>query len=160
ANRSSLVAARAAPSMLALIVILCAQLMVVLDFSIVNVALPSLARELGLAAGTIKWVVTAYAITFGGLLILGCRAGDIVGRWRLFLAGLTVFTIASLMGGFAESAELVLARAAQGVGAALIAPTALVATPFPEGPARNRAFGLYGVADLEQGLAGGLINSS
>src|SRR5262249_14886448 len=81
-NRSSLVAARAAPSMLALIVILSAQLMVVLDFSIVNVALPSRARELGLAAGTIEWVVTAYAITFGGLLILGGRAGDIVGRRR------------------------------------------------------------------------------
>jgi EmrB/QacA subfamily drug resistance transporter len=151
--------ARAAPSLLALVVILCAQLMVVLDFSIVNVALPSIARDLGLAAGTLEWVVTAYAITFGGLLILGGRAGDIVGRRRLFLAGLTVFSIASLLGAFAASgAQLVLARAAQGVGAALIAPTALalVATSFPEGPARNRALGLYG-ATASVGFVAGLV---
>jgi predicted MFS family arabinose efflux permease len=117
---------RATPSTIALIAILSAQLMVVLDFSIVNVALPSIQRDLAFSASGLEWVVTAYAITLSGLLILGGRIGDVFGRRRLFLLGLTVFSIASLAGGFAGSgAELVAARAAQGVGAALVAPTAL-----------------------------------
>jgi len=151
--------AGAMPSALALIVILSAQLMVVLDFSIVNVALPSLQRGLGFSATGAQWVVTAYAITFGGLLMLGGRAGDVLGRRRLFLAGLTAFSIASLVGGCASSSGmLVAARAAQGVGAAVIAPTALalLATTFPEGPARNRAIGMYG-ATASVGFVAGLV---
>jgi MFS family permease len=109
--------AGAAPSTLALIVILSAQLMVVLDFSIVNVALPSIQRELGFSPSGEQWVVTAYAIAFGGLLILGGRAGDVFGPRRLFLGGLFAFSIASLAGGFARSGGMLLAaRAAQGVG--------------------------------------------
>jgi EmrB/QacA subfamily drug resistance transporter len=150
---------RAAPSTLALIVILSAQLMVVLDFSIVNVALPSIQRDLGFSSSGGQWVVTAYAITFGGLLILGGRAGDLLGRRRLFLAGLTAFSMASLAGGFASSGGvLVAARAAQGVGAALIAPTALalLATSYSEGAARNRALGMYG-ATASVGFVAGLV---
>src|SRR5205807_164952 len=110
----------------ALVVILAAQLMVVLDFSIVNVALPSIQRDLGFSPGGLQWVVTAYSIAFGGLLMLGGRAGDVLGRRRLFLTGLAAFSIASLAGGMSRSAGmLVAARAAQGVGAAVVAPTAL-----------------------------------
>jgi len=147
------------PSALALLVVLSAQLMVVLDFSIVNVALPSIQRELAFSATGLEWVVTAYAITFGGLLILGGRAGDLFGRRRLFLAGLLAFAAASLLGGFASSAGmLVAARTAQGVGAAVIAPTALalLTTTFAEGPARNRALGLYG-ATGSVGFVAGLV---
>src|SRR5438552_5080461 len=147
------------PSALALIVVLSAQLMVVLDFSIVNVALPSIQRELAFSATGLEWVVTAYAITFGGLLILGGRVGDLFGRRRLFLAGLFAFAAASLLGGFASSAgTLVAARTAQGVGAAVIAPTALalLTTTFAEGPARNRALGLYG-ATGSVGFVAGLV---
>jgi len=151
--------AGAAPSTLALIVILSAQLMVVLDFSIVNVALPSIQRELGFSPSGEQWVVTAYAITFGGLLILGGRAGDVFGPRRLFLGGLIAFSIASLAGGFARSGGMLLAaRAAQGVGAALIAPTALalLTTAFAEGRARNHAIGLYG-ATASVGFVAGLL---
>jgi MFS family permease len=149
----------AIPSPLALIVILSAQLMVVLDFSVVNVALPSLQRDLAFSPSGAQWVVTAYAITFGGLLILGGRAGDVLGRRRLFLAGLIAFSVASLVGGFATSGGmLVAARAAQGIGAAVIAPTALalLATTFPEGPARNRAIGMYGATE-SIGFVAGLV---
>src|SRR5258705_2531845 len=150
---------RVTPSTLALLVILSAQLMVVLDFSIVNVALPSLQRELGFSPTGEQWVVTTYAISFGGLLILGGRAGDVLGPRRLFFAGLIVFSCASLAGGFATSGGMLLAaRAAQGVGAALIAPTALalLTTTFAEGPARNRALGLYG-ATASVGFVAGLV---
>ena len=150
---------RASPSPLALSVILSAQLMVVLDFSIVNVALPSIQRELGFSPSSEQWVVTAYAIAFGGLLILGGRAGDVLGPRRIFLGGLIAFSIASFVGGFASSGGMLLAaRAAQGVGAALIAPTALalLTTAFAEGPARNRAIGLYG-ATASIGFVAGLL---
>src|SRR5882672_4025280 len=150
---------RASPSPLALGVILSAQLMVVLDFSIVNVALPSIQRELGFSPSSEQWVVTAYAIAFGGLLILGGRAGDVLGPRRIFLGGLIAFSIASLVGGFASSGGMLLvARAAQGVGAALIAPTALalLTTSFAEGPARNRSIGLYG-ATASVGFVAGLV---
>src|ERR1700747_1890562 len=132
---------------LRLALILAASFMVVLDFSIVNVALPSIQRELGVSAASVQWVVTAYAIAFGGLLILGGRAGDLYGRRRLFLAGIGVFTAASLAGGLARDPVLLIAaRVVQGSGAAMVAPAALslITTGFPEGPRRTRALGLYG----------------
>jgi MFS family permease len=126
---------------IALIVIATAQLMVVLDATIVNVALPHIQRALGFSGTGLEWVVTAYALAFGGLLLLGGRAGDLLGRRRVFIAGLVLFSAASLAGGFATSqAWLLSARVVQGIGGAMIAPTALalVATTFAEGPARNR----------------------
>ncbi len=116
--------AAAAPPALALGVILSAQLLVVLNISIVNVALPSIQGDLDLSVSGTQWLVTAYAVTFGGLVMVGGRAGDLLGRRRLFLAGLTVFSIASLVGATSRSAGmLVAARAAQGVCAAVIAPS-------------------------------------
>jgi MFS family permease len=110
----------------ALIVIATAQLMVVLDATIVNVALPHIQRALGFSGSGLEWVVTVYALAFGGLLLLGGRAGDLLGRRRVFVVGLLLFSAASLAGGFATSeAWLLTARAIQGVGGALIAPTAL-----------------------------------
>jgi EmrB/QacA subfamily drug resistance transporter len=131
---------------LALLVIATAQLMVVLDAAIVNVALPHIQRALGFSGNGLEWVVTAYAVTFGGLLLLGGRSGDLLGRRRIFISGLLLFSAASLLGGFANSqAWLLAARAVQGVGGAMVAPTALalITTTFPEGPPRNRAMGVY-----------------
>ena len=131
----------------ALALILTAAFMVVLDFSIVNVALPSIQRELGFSVSSVQWIVTGYAITFGGLLILGGRAADLFGRRRMFAAGLLIFTAASLAGGLAHDPVLLVAsRVVQGAGAALVAPAALslITTGFPQGPARNRALGMYG----------------
>jgi EmrB/QacA subfamily drug resistance transporter len=142
-----------------LALILVAAFMVVLDFSIVNVALPSIQRELGFAASAVQWVVTGYAITFGGLLILGGRAADLFGRRRMFVAGLIVFSAASLAGGLAhDPVLLVVSRAVQGAGAALVAPAALslITTGFPEGPERNRALGLYG-ATASVGFVAGQV---
>jgi EmrB/QacA subfamily drug resistance transporter len=151
---------------LALVVIATAQLMVVLDATIVNVALPDIQRALGFSGSGLEWVVNAYALTFGGLLLLGGRAGDILGRRRVFIAGIILFSVASLLGGFATTqAWLLAARAVQGVGGAIIAPTALslVTTTFPEGPPRNRAMGVYAamsIAGAAVGLiAGGLLTS-
>ena len=127
---------------LSLLVIATAQLMVVLDGTIVNVALPRVQRALGFSGSGLEWVVNAYAVTFGGLLLLGGRAGDILGRRRVFVFGLLLFSAASLLGGFATSQWwLLTARAAQGVGGAVIAPTALalITTNFPEGGPRIRA---------------------
>ena len=121
--------------------------MVVLDFSIVNVALPSIERELHMPPAAVQWVVTGYAISFGGLLILGGRAADLLGRRRMFVAGLIAFSLASLAGGLAQDPVLLIAaRVAQGAGAAIVAPAALslITTGFPEGPERTRAIGLYG----------------
>ena len=132
---------------LALALILVAAFMVVLDFSIVNVALPSIERELGLTASSVQWVITGYAIAFGGLLILGGRAADLFGRRRMFSTGLLIFTAASLSGGLAHDPVLLIAsRVVQGAGAALVAPAALslITTGFPEGQQRNRALGMYG----------------
>ena len=143
----------------ALVLILTAAFMVVLDFSIVNVALASIQRELGFPAAAAQWVVTGYAITFGGLLILGGRAADLFGRRRMFLAGLITFSVASLAGGLAQDPVLlVAARAVQGAGAALVAPAALslITTGFPEGPRRNRALGLYG-ATASVGFVAGQV---
>jgi EmrB/QacA subfamily drug resistance transporter len=155
----SAAAQAAGPGRLGLALILVASFMVVLDFSIVNVALPSIQRELGISAATVQWVVTAYAIALGGLLILGGRAGDLYGRRRLFLAGIGVFTAASLAGGLArDPVLLILSRVVQGGGAAMVAPAALslITTGFPEGPRRTRALGLYG-ATASVGFVAGQV---
>jgi EmrB/QacA subfamily drug resistance transporter len=144
---------------LALVVIAAAQLMVVLDATIVNVALPHIQAALGFSGSGLEWVVNAYALTFGGLLLLGGRAGDILGRRRVFIAGIALFALASLLGGFATSQVWLLgARAIQGVGAAIVAPTALslITTTFPEGPRRNRAMGVYAAMSIG-GAAIGLL---
>src|SRR6201981_3622636 len=144
---------------LALVVIATAQVMVVLDATIVNVALPHIQQALGFSGTGLEWVVNAYAVTFGGLLLLGGRAGDILGRRRVFIFGLLLFSAASLFGGFATTqAWLRTARAVQGVGGAVIAPTALalITTNFPEGAERNRAFGVY-AAMAGAGAAVGLL---
>jgi EmrB/QacA subfamily drug resistance transporter len=130
-----------------LALILVAAFMVVLDFSIVNVALPSIERELRMAPDAVQWVVTGYAISFGGLLILGGRAADLFGRRRMFIVGLVAFALASLAGGLARDPALLIAsRVLQGAGAAIVAPAALslITTSFPDGPLRTRAIGLYG----------------
>ena len=151
---------------LALAVIATAQLMVVLDGTIVNVALPHIQNALGFSGTNLEWVVNAYTLVFGGLLLLGGRSGDLLGRRRIFITGLLVFAGASLLGGFAtDQAWLLAARAIQGAGAAMAAPTALslIAVTFPEGPPRNRALGVYAsmtVAGVAVGLiAGGLLVS-
>jgi len=138
-------ARRREPLQLALILV--AAFMVVLDFSIVNVALPSIERELRMPPDAVQWIVTGYAISFGGLLILGGRAADLFGRRRMFVAGLIAFSLASLAGGLAQDPMLLItARVIQGAAAAVVAPAALslITTGFPEGPERTRAIGLYG----------------
>jgi EmrB/QacA subfamily drug resistance transporter/deazaflavin-dependent oxidoreductase (nitroreductase family) len=145
---------------LALIVIAFAQLMVVLDVAIVNVALPSIQRSLHFAATDLEWVVNAYAVAFGGLLLLGGRAGDLFGRLRMFVIGTLLFTIGSLAGGLANTATLlIVARAAQGIGAAIMAPTALslLADNFAEGSLRNRALGVYSAVSAGGGAVGLLL---
>jgi EmrB/QacA subfamily drug resistance transporter len=143
----------------ALALILTAAFMVVLDFSIVNVALPSIEAELGFPGDAVQWIITAYAIAFGGLLILGGRAADLFGRRRMFIAGLLVFSAASLAGGLAHDPILLVAsRLVQGAGAALVAPAALslITTGFAEGPQRNRALGIYG-ATASVGFVAGQV---
>ena len=140
--------------------ILVAAFMVVLDFSIVNVALPSIERELHVTDAVTQWVVTGYAIAFGGLLILGGRAADLLGRRRMFVAGLVVFSLASLAGGLAHDPALLIAsRVVQGAGAALVAPAALslITTTFPEGAQRTRAIGLYGCTSSIGFVAGQVL---
>jgi EmrB/QacA subfamily drug resistance transporter len=134
--------------------------MVVLDFSIVNVALPSIERELSLAQAQVQWVVTGYAIAFAGLLILGGRAADLLGRRRMFITGLLIFTVASLAGGLAQDPVLLIgARVIQGAGAAIVAPAALslITTAFPEGAQRTRAIGLYGAVSSVGFVAGQVL---
>jgi EmrB/QacA subfamily drug resistance transporter len=143
-----------------LVLILTAAFMVVLDFSIVNVALPSIGRQLHFPATAVEWVVTGYAIAFGGLLVLGGRAADLFGRRRLFVTGLLLFSAASLAGGLAqEPVLLVAARVVQGAGAAIVAPAALslITTGFPEGPQRTRALGLYGATSSLGFVAGQVV---
>src|SRR3954464_12109240 len=135
------------------------QFMVVLDIAIVNVALPSIQVDLGFSEQSLQWVVSAYALFFGGFLLLGGRAADVLGRRRVFLVGLIVFTVASLLAGLAWSeASLIAARALQGLGAAIISPAALsiLSTTFAEGRERNIALGAWGaVAGL--GAAAGVL---
>ena len=149
---------------LVLAVIATAQLMVALDLTIVNVALPHIQAALGFSGSNLEWVVNAYAVAFGGLLLLGGRAGDLLERRRVFIAGLLVFVLASLLGGFAtDQAWLLTARAVQGAGAAMAAPTSLslIAVTFPEGLPRNRAVAVYSamfiVGQVVGLLVGGLL---
>ncbi|MDK9500853.1 MFS transporter, partial [Streptomyces katrae] len=141
-----------------------AQFAVALDMSVVNVALPAIRTALGFAPLDLSWVVHAYALTFGGFLLLGGRACDLYGRRRMFVLGLTVFGLCSLAGGLArDSWQLIAARAGQGLGAAAAAPAALalLTTTFPEGPPRVRALGVWSAVNAAGGalgvLAGGLL---
>jgi len=143
----------------ALAVIAATQLMVVLDATIVNIALPHIQDALKFSTTNLSWVINAYTLTFGGLLLLGGRAGDILGRRRVFIAGVLLFGLASLLGGFATDGTMLLAaRALQGIGGAICSPTAfaLIATNFEEGPERNRAFGVFS-AVAGSGAAIGLL---
>ncbi|MGH3281356.1 MAG: MFS transporter [Trebonia sp.] len=151
---------------LALVVIATAQLMVVLDATIVNVALPHIQDALHFSGTNLEWVVNAYALAFGGLLLLGGRSGDLLGRRRVFIAGIALFAVASLAGGLAtDQAWLLTARIVQGIGGALAAPTslALIAVTFPEGKQRNRAMGVYAAVSIAGAaiglIAGGLLTS-
>ncbi|WP_255953454.1 MFS transporter [Streptomyces odontomachi] len=155
---------RSARPGIALAVIAACQLMVVLDTTIVNIALPHIQTALQFSTTDLTWVVSAYTLTFGGLLLLGGRAGDILGRRRVFLTGILLFTLASLLGGLAQEPwQLLAARVLQGVGGAIASPTslALVTTTFPEGPERNRAFGVFAAVSAGGGaigmLAGGML---
>jgi EmrB/QacA subfamily drug resistance transporter len=142
-----------------LVLICLAQFMVILDATIVNVALPSIQTDLHLSEGSLQWIVNAYTLVFGGFLLLGGRAGDLLGRKRLFLIGLVVFTGASLLDGLASSEGVLIAsRSLQGLGAALISPAALsiISTTFEEGAQRAKAFGVWAAIAIG-GSAVGLV---
>lgn len=153
---------------LALVLIAAAQLMVMLDLTITNVALPSIQSSLHFSTTNLTWVIDAYVLVFGGLLLLGGRVGDIFGRRRMFFIGIGIFALASLLGGVATSQGLLVgARALQGVGAAIASPTALalIAVTFPEGSARNRAMAVYAAMTAAGGalgliLGGALVESA
>ena len=148
---------RASRPNLSLAIILTVQLMLVLDVTVVNIALPQMQAALHFTQSNLSWVLNAYLLTFGGLLLLGGRIGDLVGRKRLFIGGVALFTLASLSGGLATSAAwLVAARATQGIGAALAAPSALalLMTSFPEGPRRNRALSYFTAVSSAGGSIG------
>jgi EmrB/QacA subfamily drug resistance transporter len=142
---------------LALALVLCAQLMIILDLTVVNIALPDIAGGLHFTPAGLSWVLNAYTLTFGGLLLLGGRAGDILGRRRTFLAGIALFTAASLAGGLATSAAwLLAARALQGVGGAIASPAvlALITSSFAEGRERAKALGIYTAVAMGGGSLG------
>ena len=133
--------------------------MVVLDASIVNVAIPHMRDALGFSQTGLSWVMNAYTLAFGGLLLLGASAGDLLGRRRIFMLGMAVFTMASLVGGFATTGEwLIASRAVQGIGAAMAAPAvlAMITVGVPEGRERNRALGLFTAISIG-GAAIGLV---
>src|SRR5919112_409463 len=145
---------------LALALLCAVQFMVVLDVAIVNVALPSIKTDLGFSQENLQWVISAYALFFGGFLLLGGRAADLLGRRRLFIAGIVLFTLASLLSGFAWSeASLIGARALQGLGAAIISPALLsiLTTTFAEGRERNTALGAWGAVGAFGAAAGVLL---
>ncbi len=148
----------------ALAIISAAQLMVMLDVTIVNVALPSIQRALSFSStANLEWVITAYVVTFGGLLLLGGRSGDLYGRRRMFVAGILLFSVSSLAGGLAtDQTWLIAARAIQGVGAAIASPTALslVTATFPEGRPRHRAMAVYAAMSGAGGALGLLIGGA
>lgn len=151
---------RAAPEWIILALACVAQFMVVLDVSVVNVALPSIGRELHYSATGLQWVVNAYVLTFAGFLLLGGRAADIYGRRRVFLFGVALFSLASLVGGFAQSAAwLTTARATQGIGGAVLSPATLtiIVTTFDRGPRLARALGLWSAMGGAGGAAGVLL---
>ncbi|MEU6259116.1 DHA2 family efflux MFS transporter permease subunit [Streptomyces sp. NPDC047043] len=155
---------RTAPAMWLVVALACAgQFLVVLDVSVVNVALPSMRADLGLSAQGLQWVVNAYAIAFAGFMLLGGRAGDLYGRKRMFLVGLALFTLASLGGGLArEGGQLLVARAVQGLGAAVLAPSTLtiLTSAVPEGAARARAIATWTAVGAGGGAAGGLVGGA
>jgi MFS family permease len=145
---------------LALALLALTQFVIVLDASIVNVALPSIGRALDFSQNNLSWVVNAYTLTFGGFLLLGGRLADLLGRRRVFIGGLVLFSLASLGGGLAQSdVWLIVARGVQGLGAAIISPAALslVTTMFAEGAERNRALGVWGAVAGSGGAAGVLL---
>ncbi len=156
---------RAAPTAdprrwLALALLAVAQFVVVLDASIMNIALPSISADLGVPAENLSWIINAYVLTFGGFLLLGGRMGDLLGRRRIFVGGLVLFSAASFAGGLSQSeGQLVAARAIQGLGAALLAPAALsiVTTLFPSGTERNQALAVWGAVAGAGGIAGVLL---
>lgn len=142
---------------LALALLCMAQFVVVLDASIVNVALPSIGEGLNFSQENLAWVVNAYILTFGGFLLLGGRMADLLGRRRVFMSGLILVAVASLAAGFASNeGQLIAARAAQGLGAAIISPSALsiVTTMFTDGSERNKALGVWGAVAGSGGAAG------
>jgi EmrB/QacA subfamily drug resistance transporter len=149
------------PDLRATLLLAClAQFMVILDVSVVNVALPSIRSALRFSEQDLQWVVNAYTVTFAGFLLLGGRAADLLGQRRVFVSGLVLFSLASLAGGFADTqAMLIAARAAQGLGGAIIAPASLsiLTTTFAEGAARNRAVGIWGAMGGAGGAAGVLL---
>lgn len=148
---------------LALVVIAAAQLMVMLDLTIVNIALPSVQRELQFSTENLTWVIDAYVLVFGGLLLLGGRTGDLFGRKRMFVIGVAIFALASLAGGLAtDQGWLIAARAVQGAGAAVASPTALalIAVTFGEGPDRNRAMAVYAGMSAAGGALGLLLGGA
>src|SRR6202043_903794 len=145
---------------LALLLLAMTQFVIVIDASIVNVALPSIGRALNFSRTDLSWVVNAYTLTFGGFLLLGGRVADLLGRRRMFMLGLVVFSLASFAGGIAQSAGwLIAARAVQGLGAAMVAPAALsiLTVTFSEGAERNRALGIWGAVAGAGGAAGVLL---
>src|SRR5881409_883192 len=150
-----------------LVVVCMAQFMVILDATIVNVALPSIQHGLHFTASSLQWVVNAYTLIFGGFLLLGGRASDLIGRQRLFVAGVIVFTVASLINGIATSSGMLIGgRALQGLGAALVSPAALsiVTTTFAEGKERTRALGIWSAIAAGGGafglILGGLLTET
>jgi MFS family permease len=145
---------------LALLLLAMTEFVIVIDASIVNVALPSIGAHLHFSRDDLSWVVNAYTLTFGGFLLLGGRLADLLGRRRMLMLGLAVFSLASLAGGLAQSeAWLLIARATQGLGAAIVSPAALsiITTTFAEGAERNRAFGIWGAVAGAGGAAGVLL---
>src|SRR3954462_14193993 len=145
---------------LALALLATAQFVVVLDASIVNVALPTIGQALDFSQSNLAWVVNAYVLTFGGFLLLGGRIADLVGRRRVFMSGLVLFALASLAGGLANTeTQLIAARAVQGLGAALLSPAALsiVTTTFRDGAERNKALGVWGAVAGAGGPPGVLL---
>ncbi len=145
---------------LALVLLAMTQFVIVIDASIVNVALPSIGAHLHFSRADLSWVVNAYTLTFGGFLLLGGRMADLLGRRRMFMLGLALFSVASLAGGLAQSeAWLIVARAVQGLGAAIVSPAALsiITTTFAEGAERNRALGIWGAVAGAGGAAGVLL---
>jgi len=145
---------------LVLAVTVAAQFMVILDVAVVNVALPAIKHDLQFSQENLQWVITSYSILFGGTLLLGGRLADLLGRRRLFVAGVTVFTLSSLLSGLAWSeSSLIVARGLQGLGGALLSPAALsiVVTTFREGRDRNIALGVWGAASASGGAAGVLL---
>src|SRR3954466_5011829 len=143
-----------------LAIVLTCQLMIVLDASIIITALPEIHTDLGFSATSLSWVQNAYTLTFGGLLLLGARAGDLFGRRRVFMAGLGLFTAMSLLGGLAQTEGMLLvARTLQGIGAAIAAPAtlALLTTTFTEGAGRTRAISLYSSASAAGASIGVLL---